>query len=175
MSKYEIHRWDLVMTGNSTIKTPIIYIKPDLDFLEFARENNFSVVALIKGTGLQYDGKQIPAIVNKGCSFPNCLPNLSDATGYYVINLDTKSYGYPKDGKLGTVSFLGLVKPSDSVVVDKKKNVVDKKKKESSKGMRSLKNNGFSNLCSLKNEIFFGILIFTLIVLLFMLSKNLCN
>lgn len=167
MSKYEIYRWDLIMTGNSTFKSPIIYIKPDLDFLEFARANNFAVMAVIEGTGLQYDGKQIPAIVNKGCSFPNCRPNLSDATGYYVVALDSNSYGYPKEGKLGKVSFLGLVKQPEKVIANPSKSVRSVASTESDKPSSDKSRNDA--------KLFVVIGLAALLVLLYLLSRKLCN
>jgi len=166
MSKYEIHRWDLIMTGNSTFKRPVIYIKPDIDFLEFARLNNFSIVAVVEGTGLQYDGNQVPATVNKGANF-------SDTNGYYVISLDSNSYGYPKDGMLGTVSFLGLVKApvSDDV------NVSNGQQSVSNKG-ESFPNKGESHNpvvdMNKKNFIVFLVLV-VLMVLLYKLAETLCE
>lgn len=167
MSKYEIYRWDLIMTGNSTFKSPIVYIKPDLDFLEFARANNFAVMAIIEGTGLQYDGKKIPAIVNKGCSSPNCRPNLSDETGYYVVALDSNSYGYPKEGKLGTVSFLGLVKPPEKVIANPSKSARSVASTESDKPS--------SDKSDSDAKLFVVIGLAALLVLLYLLSRKLCN
>lgn len=114
MSKYQIYRWDVVMSGNSTFKSPILYIKPDLDFLEFARANNFALMAVVEGTGLQYDEKQIPSIIKQSFSF--------NKSGYYVVALNSNWYGYPKEGQFGTVSFLGLVKPETNKYTNKDTN-----------------------------------------------------
>lgn len=107
MKSYKIERWDIIM-GNRTFKSPIIYIKPDLDFLEFARSKNFAIMATVDGTGLIYDGKPVPGIVKKACSPGNCGPNFSQMASYYIIALNSNSYGYPNPTKLGTVSFEGL-------------------------------------------------------------------
>ena len=170
MSQYEIKRWDVVMTGNNTFKSPIIYIKPDLDFLEFARSNNFAVMAVVEGTGLQYDGNQIPSVINTGCTTPNCRPNMSDATGYYVISLDSNWYGYPKNGQLGTVSFLGLNKP--------KLEAINKKQPKKQKSVsRSVIDEPVSKQNEMSNKniiiIIFGLILLLIIVI--NLAKVLCK
>ena len=51
-SPYKILRWDVILKGN--IKIPIIYIAPDLAFLEFVRRNDsifHRVFAIAKDTG----------------------------------------------------------------------------------------------------------------------------
>ena len=112
MSNYQIMRWDVITAGNSNNKVPMIYIKPDTTFLEFIRANNFSVMCEISGTGIQYDGKQIPGVVDKSCFVPNCRPNFCEKTGWYVITLWSNWYGYPNIGKEGVVKFFGLEKPN---------------------------------------------------------------
>lgn len=115
MSQYKIERFDVVMFGNSTTKVPMLYIKPDLTFLEFARSNNYAVSVEINGTGTIYDGKIIPGVVDKSCYVPNCRPNFYEKTGYYVITLWSNWYGYLEPDKLGTVKFFGMKAPiSDS-------------------------------------------------------------
>lgn len=108
MTQYNIKRWNVVMFGNSNTKVPMIYIKPDLAFLEFARKNSFAVMVNVSGTDTIYDGKNIPGIVYKSSNVPNSRPNYFEKTGYYVVTLDANWYGYPHPNKLGTVSFTGL-------------------------------------------------------------------
>lgn len=115
MSEYKIERWDVVMFNNSLNKVPMIYIKPDMTFLEFARNNNFVIACEISGTGTVYDGKIIPGVVDKSCYVPNCRPNFCENTGFYVITLWANWYGYPEPGKLGMVKFSGMkAVPDDS-------------------------------------------------------------
>jgi len=106
--EYPIERWDVVMYKSSITKVPMIYFKPDLHFLEFAKKNNYAVVCVVDGTGLIYDCKQIPGMVDKSCFVPNCRPNFCKQTGLYVVSLWSDWYGYPNPGQLGTVKFLGL-------------------------------------------------------------------
>lgn len=108
MSSYKIERWDVVMFGNSTTRVPMIYIKPDIAFLEFVKDNKFSVVCEISGTGTEYDNKEIPGVVDKSCNVPNCRTNFCEKTGYYIISLWANWYGYPDPDKLGIVKFSGL-------------------------------------------------------------------
>jgi hypothetical protein len=104
---YKIHRWDAVQF--STIKKfPIIYITPDLAFLDFVRNNNYQVVAHISGTHKIYDHMKMQGTVDKSGSVPNCRPNYFEQNGYYVITLDALWDGYPALEHLGEVSFLGL-------------------------------------------------------------------
>ena len=114
MSQYKIERWDVVMFGNSTTRVPMIYIKPDMTFLDFVRNNNYAVVCHINGTGTVYDGKEIPGVVDKSCFVPNCRPNFCEKTGFYVVTLWANWYGYPEPGKLGSVSFSGLKAAPDN-------------------------------------------------------------
>lgn len=108
MSVFPIERWDVVMNGNSITRVPMIYIKPTMDFLEFARANKFVVSCRINGTGTVYDGKEIPGVVDKSCYVPSCRPNFCEKTGWYVISLWANWYEYPDPKKLGTVEFSGM-------------------------------------------------------------------
>lgn len=110
---YAIQRWDGVI-GKYPLpdqKSPMIYIKPDLAFIEFARVNKNAVMCTIQGTDTVYDGRQIPGIVEKSSHYPSCRPNFYEATGLYVITLWSNWYGYPPstDATLGQVTFHGLV------------------------------------------------------------------
>jgi hypothetical protein len=107
-AEYKIHRWDAVIYGNSITKVPIIYIIPDIKFLEYVRRNNHAVMCFIKGTNTIYDDFMIPGVVNKSCAVPNCRPNFYEDTGFYVIQLLGTWNGYPDPCSLGTVSFKGL-------------------------------------------------------------------
>ena len=88
MSKYLIHRWDVVFMNGRRV--PMIYVKPDLAFLEFLKANNNQVMCTVAGTGTIYDGKTMSGIANKSCTVPNCRPNYYAKTGYYVITLWAK-------------------------------------------------------------------------------------
>ena len=110
MSEYKIYRWDVVISGNSNQQVPMIYIKPDLTFLEFIRKNNFTVVCKINGTATLYDGKIINGIVATSADTPSCRPNFFEKTGFYVVKLTANWYGYPHPDNLGNVKFIGLNK-----------------------------------------------------------------
>lgn len=106
MSEYKIERWDVILVNDHRI--PVIYIKPDLEFVEFIRQNKFSVIAKINHTGMVYDMKMIDATVDQSSYNLNCRPNFFTDTGYYVITLNSSWNGYPKPNNLGTVVFYGL-------------------------------------------------------------------
>ena len=80
----------------------MIYINPDTSFLEFIKNNNYTVQVKINGTLSIYDGKIIPGIVSKA-GF------LSDFYAYndlYVISLECEWFGYPE--YLGNAQFYGI-------------------------------------------------------------------
>ena len=103
MSDYEIKIWDVILVNNH--RTPIIYIKPDLAFIEFIRQNNFEVIVVIQGTNLPYDGNKIRGIVNESSMTPCCRPNFFADTGLFVVQLESSWNGYPSEQNLGKVKF----------------------------------------------------------------------
>lgn len=105
MSKYDIYRWDVILASNGINKIPIIYIRPDIAFVEFVRANNYQVQVLIDGTNTPYDGHLISGYVNKS----DFMPNFFDQTNLQVIVLNNDWVGYPDISKLGKASFYGLV------------------------------------------------------------------
>jgi hypothetical protein len=103
MTEYNIERWDVILVDNHRL--PMIYVKPDLDFIEFVRQNNYKVVVKIKGTGLPYDNQLIEGVVDQSAFVPNCRPNFFANTGLYVVTLQSSWSGYPEFGRLGKVIF----------------------------------------------------------------------
>ena len=113
MSNYSIMRWDAVISStNSNNYVPMIYIKPDKDFLQLIKRNKNVIKADISGTNMIYDLKPIAGIVSPSSLTPNCRPNYFDKTGYYVVTLVSNWYGYPDPQYLGNVKFSGL--PGDN-------------------------------------------------------------
>lgn len=108
MTTYEIKRWDVVL-GDNIRKRPMIYIVPDLYFLEFIKLNEYSIFCEISQTKSHYDKVIVPAVVNKSSNIPNCRPNFFAETGTYVITLNMDWNGYPT--KLGKVKFFGYKHP----------------------------------------------------------------
>lgn len=108
MAKYEIKRWDPVVFGNNVNPFPVIYIKPDEKFLEFASENNNTLIVKIDGTNTIYDGKAMIGVLNPSGNMPNCRPNFFDKTKLYTVALYASWYTYPDYDKLGTATFTGL-------------------------------------------------------------------
>ncbi len=111
---YKIERFD-VMLKNGT-KYPVVYIKPDMKFLELIRNNSYAIMVELFNTGI-YDCRWIPATVDKSCSVPACRPNYYEDTGYYVLTLFVTWNGYPINScNLGSVKIMGLdeVKNSSS-------------------------------------------------------------
>jgi hypothetical protein len=105
MTEYKIERFDVILNGGtSNTKLPIIYIKRDSEFLEFAKKNNYIVGCKIKNSGI-YDNKVVVGLLNT-----NFLkrPNFFNKTGLCVLTLLVKWNGYPEYGVEPTVTFFGV-------------------------------------------------------------------
>jgi hypothetical protein len=103
MSKYEIIRWDVILVNDQ--RQPIIYVKPDLTFMNFIKQSKYNVVCLITDTNTIYDNQKIHGVVNQSSYVPSCRPNFFNDTGLYVIVLNSSWDGYPSPNKLGSVQF----------------------------------------------------------------------
>lgn len=93
---YQIVRWDAVITENSDLPKPLAYFVPDINILEYARQNNFKFRVTIDNTGSHYDKQTFWAIMDKSSKVPNCRPNFFTATNLYVLTLYSTWDGYPK-------------------------------------------------------------------------------
>ena len=63
MTEYLIQRWDVLLINDKRV--PAIYIKPDVDFMNFIKEHNYNVFANITGTDMDYDNKMIVGDLKK--------------------------------------------------------------------------------------------------------------
>lgn len=109
MSKYKIKRWDPVLFGNDVNPLPMIYIKPDQSFLDFAKENKYNVIVRIEDTKTEYDGHAMVGVINKSSNVPNdnrCI--FYEKTGLYVIVLYGPWLEYPDPDNLGSAVIMGL-------------------------------------------------------------------
>jgi len=95
MPKLKILRWDPVIIDGNTFPYPMIYIKPDEKFVEYAKLNKYAVTVEISDTGTIYDGKTMVGTIDSSAYYPNSRPNFFDATGYYTITLAGHWYEYP--------------------------------------------------------------------------------
>jgi len=107
---YKIYRWDAVMRSKNSRPYPMIYIKPDLHFIEFIKNNNYRILVKISDTNTIYDGKTFWGTVDISSGTPNCRPNFFNQTGFYVITLDSFWYGYTEVGKEGSVTIENIIK-----------------------------------------------------------------
>ena len=66
MTEYKIERWDVIQLGSSNRQYPMIYIKPDKEFLEFIKGNDTIVLAEIMdiASGIRDAWNKIPTKVN---------------------------------------------------------------------------------------------------------------
>lgn len=116
MPKYEIKSWNPVLPKGNDHPMPMVYIKPDKDFLKYAKENNYMVVATVEGSGTIYDGKPMGAVIDSTGYFPNFRPNFYNKYGYMSLTMFGHWNGYPLTENLGTVTIRGL-KGIDNLVI----------------------------------------------------------
>lgn len=93
---YEIYGWNGILYGNNTYPITSIYIKPDVNLLNFAKKNNNVLIVNIHGTNI-YDCQDIKGILKKSADIPkpNSRPNFFEKTGYYSIDLQMYWQGEP--------------------------------------------------------------------------------
>ncbi len=109
MPTYNIERWDAVIPPGRDEAYPMIYIKPDKDFIEYSKNNNYTVMVSISGTNTRYDEAPFVAIIDSSGYFPNDRPNFYDKTGFFVITLFSRWLGYPPNN--GSVLIQGEFGP----------------------------------------------------------------
>lgn len=168
MSSYPILRWDVISRDNVTMR-PIIYIKPDLSFLEFVKANNNVIACEIQGTDTVYDSRKIIGIVDKSCNVPNCRPNFFNKTGLYVIILDIDWFSYPLYNKQGSVRIYGLQTPSNmpSVTYEQAKELEGGEIFNPKNGEKIMKNMAENrNNTKVSNTVKIGIVVLTILLVL---------
>lgn len=111
MPEYEITRWDAVIPKDNTLPYPMVYIKPDKNFLDYAKENKYMFLLSITGTNMDYDKMPVVGMVDSSAYFPNYRPNFSNETGYFVIILFTNWIGYPENN--GKIKLQGVKGPDN--------------------------------------------------------------
>jgi len=115
MPEYEIQRWDAVIPKGNTLPYPMIYIKPDKKFEDYAKQNSYMVLIQISGTDMAYDTSPVVGMIENSGYFPTYKPNFFNDTGMYVITLLTNWIGYPKTN--GKVLLQGLEGPDKVTAV----------------------------------------------------------
>jgi hypothetical protein len=98
---YKIERWDAVLSPNGLNKQPMVYIYPDISFIELMNKHSQILSVKIDNTNTQYDGQVLYGTVSRS-SF---IPNFFSKTQLYSIILDCEWYGYPNPKILGTATF----------------------------------------------------------------------
>lgn len=101
--KTTILGWNPINDGCGWLKASV-FIKPTLEMLRFFNRSVFhrGVVRVVDSNSC-YDGPNRFATIDKSSDVPNCRQNFYNATGLYVITLDTQWQGYPL--KNGTIEF----------------------------------------------------------------------
>ena len=165
MSSYPIFSWQPVLANNNYNKfAPMIYIKPDKNFIEYI-DKNFNVVKCkISNTNTSYDDKELLGVVHKSANYPSYRPNFYDKHGYYVITLISNWYGYPKKGEYGNMTLITDVESLKENTDVKNNYIKDDKTTDESSLQLSLdqsSNTGiYTNIIIVGSIILFFILVF---------------
>lgn len=162
MLDYEIMRWDSVLVKNNTFPYPMIYVKADLNLLNYARENKYIFPISISETNMDYDKKPVIGIMDTSGYYPNYRPNFFNETGYYTITIFTNWIGYPiKNGKISIDNDSSETQLKNEIKEEKIKPIEHYKKDEK---CNNLTFNQISLLC-------LCILIFFVFILVLSLKK----
>ena len=116
MRTYKIYRWDPVLFSKSNDPTPIpvISIKPDKGLLDFATENNNTLLVEILNTNNIYQDKKIVATFTKSSDAFNFTPNIFKEDGLYTLALQCEWNEYPDcNGECKIYGISGGVKAPD--------------------------------------------------------------
>lgn len=104
---YSIKRWGGLLTGNNINPQPVVYIKPDMDLINFAMANENKLLVSISETNLPYENKKLLGVF----TVDNNRPNYFSQSGYYMIVLVSDWHGEPEDmSKLGKINIHGFKK-----------------------------------------------------------------
>lgn len=109
MPKYPIESWNSVIPKGNTFPFPMIYIKPDSNFIDYAKENSWQVLVTIENTESIYDNKQYYAVIDSSGYFPNYRPYFYNKEGFMTLTILSYWDGYPKNN--GNVIIQGLKGP----------------------------------------------------------------
>lgn len=110
MPLYKIERWDAIMYKNNTFPLPVIRIKPDNLFYNYAKENNFIVLVTVLNSSSNYDGHSTTAVVEK----TKCESDM------FSLTLACGWLGYPPNN--GEIVIQGLSGP-DSITISQSRYV----------------------------------------------------
>ena len=105
VNTYRICRWDVILSPNGLNKQPMIYINPDIKFIELMNKHNQILSVEINNTNTMYDREAFYGTVSRS-SF---IPNFFSKTHMYVVILDCEWSGYPNPSSLGTATFTSPV------------------------------------------------------------------
>lgn len=143
--EFNIMRWDASTCTDDDHPKPMIYVKPNTDLLDYFRENNNKVWVRIVGTDSDYDDIVFYGIPEKASWRPNYTPNYYNATGQYVVTLDTHKWlGYP-DAKGKAIFQVGIVNDQ-----------VDKSKRELERAVAQEPEGVCENVCTQLCELMGG-------------------
>jgi hypothetical protein len=121
MPSYDIQRWDAIIPKGNDLPYPVAYIKPNEEFLNYAKANNYMFLVTITDTGGRYEGASVVAMLDNSGLYPTYRPNFFNDTGLYTLTIFSNWAGYPKqNGKVFIQGLVGPDKLNDSPKVENK-------------------------------------------------------
>lgn len=103
MLKYKIERWDAIITNGNIYPVPVIYIKPDQDFINLVNAYNNFINVQIDNTNTIYDKKIIKTFVTSLPNVSNPPRNYIKENGFVTLTLDIEWFQYPDPDNLGNI------------------------------------------------------------------------
>lgn len=94
MFRFPIYSWNAIIPNSHTFPMPMVYIKMEPNFVDFAKKNNLRLYAKFSGTKL-YDSIETEAVVSSTAYFPEYRPNFYNSNNYLGLVLQTGWGGYP--------------------------------------------------------------------------------
>ena len=97
MVDLSITRWDGVIYGTNTVPRPMLYVKPTMEFLDIARNNDFKVIVHIEGShpyNASHLGRIYPSLTQEAkCTITNRYPEMN------IIRSIPVDFSHIADGK----------------------------------------------------------------------------
>lgn len=102
---YNINSWDAQVTADgNTYQVSFLFV-PDVDFVEYAKENDGVIQVQISGTDSIYDGRNYIVKVDSTKYGRNCSSNFYDATKMWIATIPISFTNFPpKTGQFKVVT-----------------------------------------------------------------------
>lgn len=95
MPDFKIESWNPVIPANAIFPVPVLYIKCSESLLNYAKQNEYTVLVTVKNSNSIYDNKPMIAVLDSSSYFPNSRVNFYNKYGFHTLSLIANWIGYP--------------------------------------------------------------------------------